>query len=150
MKVIFIYSNGKTFTANGVAPESLEVSTNEHGDKMVSYSVVDRPLIIPSLLAEAIATSDAIRSSRLSKGMRRVSENTDVISQVTAESLTTDESFIINARITGLEFLVIKPSEDDDEAFNNMDAYGVKNFTIVPVLSDFTAPVVVDALRLML
>ncbi|URC22518.1 hypothetical protein KAMAJI_00900 [Serratia phage vB_SmaM-Kamaji] len=150
MKVIFIYSNGKTFTANGVAPESLEVSTNEHGDKMVSYSVMDRPMVIPSLLAEAIATSDMIRAARLGKGMSRVSEDTDVITQVTAESLTADESFIINARVTGLEFLVIKASDEDDEAFNSVDAYGIKNFTIVPVLSDFTAPVVVDALRLML
>lgn len=149
MKVIFVYSNGKTFTANGVATESLAIDVNEHGDKIVSYTRESVPLVLPQILAEALETSAAIRAKSLSKGMTRISDDApELDSYALHAAITGSETYHINARITGLDFLVIKPQDDDDDSFNNLDAYGTKTLTFVPVLKDFTGHNVVDALRI--
>lgn len=150
MKVTFVYSNGKTFTASNVAVESLAVDVNEHGDKIVSYTRDNAPLIAPHILAEAIEASDPALVGGRPRGMSIDSEfSRDNILERASKLITGSLSYQINARITGLEFLVIKSTEDDDEAFNNLDAYGTKNFTIVPVNASLSMPNVVDAVRLL-
>lgn len=150
MKVTFVYSNGKTFTASNVAVESLAVDVNEHGDKIVSYTRDNVPLIAPHILAEAIEASDPALAGGRHRGMSIDSEfSRGNILELAAEMITGSLSYQINARITGLEFLVIKSTDNDDEAFNNLDAYGAKNFTVVPVNASLSMPNIVDAVRLL-
>lgn len=141
MKVTFFYKNGKTFTASNVQADTLEVSKDNSGNKIVEYTQVVEPSAeafnsVVSLLAPTVPpfAESGIKNSLYS--------DTFFYSPEFSHAVT------IDATKAELLFMIVKPQESDYDGVTNWD--DSKALVFIPVLESINPLVMVDALKTVL
>lgn len=140
MNVTFLYSNGKTFTAKNVVENSVElirvrrkglpdlVTLKYQQEKFIDSDVIEG--IVNELLSVGSAAADGISQSFSS---------CDILGGVSGQV-----SFTIPATENGLLYLLVTPSEYDDQFAPScgISDYGLNPVTVIPVVDRKIDPLV--------
>ena len=141
MKVTFFYKNGKTFTASNVQADSLKISKDNSGNKLVEYSQIVEPSAeafnsVISLLAPTVPpyTESGIKNF--------LSSDSFLYTPEFRHSVT------IEATKAELLFMIVKSQDSDYDGITNWD--DSKALVFIPVLESINPLVMVDALKTVL
>lgn len=147
MKAIFIYNNGKTFTAKNVIQGSIDIDNqrDENGKVeriIVSYQAMQ--YINSDVIAAAVAAilkTPPVDDSFIESSFEcsEILYGVDVL-----------RSFTIDATAAGLSYIVVSPEDDDDctietatlASESGLDA----GYVIIPVGDKLTPEMIADAL----
>ena len=146
MKAIFIYNNGKTFTAKNVIQGSIDIDNQRDENGKVERIIVSYQAMqfIDSDVIAAVLKTPPVEDSFIES----VFECSDIL-----YGLDVLRSFDIDATAAGLSYIVVSPEDDDDctvetatlASESGLDA----GYVVIPV-DVLTPEMLADALSLTL